>query len=388
MGLPLDYAIRNLGRSPVRLGLSLAGSTLVALLALTAAGFVRGMDRSLATQGSPDNVLFYGAGSEESIERSEINPAVPALVEAHVPGVRRRAEVPYISPEVHIQTTVRRSPEDPQNPQVLVRGITPAAWLVHSGARVTEGRAPEAGRDELLVGRLVHRRLGLTPEELGPGSRLWFYDRYWTVVGRFESAGSVAESEIWCPLSDLQIATRRENLSCVVVTFDSPDGFDNADIFARQRLDLELVARREQDYYGALARFFAPVKLLVWITAVLIASGGLVGGLNTMYAAFASRVREVGALQAMGFGRATIVKSLVQESSLAAAAGTFVAIVLAVLFLNDLTVQFSLGAFGLAIDGVAVLLGIAAGLVVGICGAIPPAIRCLRLPITEALKAA
>ncbi|HEV7302062.1 MAG TPA: ABC transporter permease [Tepidisphaeraceae bacterium] len=386
MGIPLDYAIRNLGRSPTRLLLSLVGSTLVVLLVLAAGGFVRGMDRSLTLRGGQGNVMLFGAGSEESVERSEISPAVPSLVAANVPGIRTRLGVPYVSPEVHMQTTVQRTPDDETNRQVLVRGVTPTAWLVHSGSRVAEGRAPEAGRDEIVVGRLAYRRLGMRPDELTIGSQLWFDDRFWTVVGIFEFPGSVTESEIWCPLTDLQIAARRDNLSCVVATIDGEDGFDDADAFAKQRLDLELVAQREQTYYAKLAGFFAPVRAMVWATAVLIASGGLLGGLNTMYAAFASRVREVGALQAMGFSRRTIVKSLVQESVLAAMAGTVLALLIGITLLDGVTVQFSMGAFGLAIDGSVVLLGVAAGLAVGLLGAVPPAVRCLRLPITDALK--
>jgi putative ABC transport system permease protein len=386
MGIPIDYAIRNLGRSPTRLLLSLIGSTLVVLLVLAAGGFVRGMDRSLTIRGGGGNVMLFGAGSEESVERSEISPAVPGLVAANVPGVRTQLGVSYVSPEVHMQTTIRRSPDDPSNPQVLVRGVTPTAWLVHAGARVIEGRAAEAGRDEVVVGQLAYRRLGLQPADLSVGKQIWFDERYWNVVGIFEFPGSVTESEIWCPLTDLQIAARRDNLSCVVLTIDGEDGFDDVDAFAKQRLDLELVAQREETYYAKLAGFFAPVRVMVWVTAILIASGGLLGGLNTMYAAFASRVREVGALQAMGFSRRTIVKSLVQESVLAAMAGTLLALVAGILFLDGITVQFSMGAFGLAVDGQVVLLGIAAGLIVGLLGALPPAMRCLRLPITEALK--
>jgi ABC-type antimicrobial peptide transport system permease subunit len=66
--------------------------------------------------------------------------------------------------------------------------------------------------------------------------------------------------------------------------------------------------------------------------------------------------------------------------------GTLIAILLGIIFLDGLTVQFSLGAFGLVIDSAVILLAIAAGCAVGIIGALPPAIRCLRLPITEALK--
>ncbi|HRK31162.1 MAG TPA: ABC transporter permease [Tepidisphaeraceae bacterium] len=387
MGIPLDYAVRNLGRSPTRLLLSVIGSALVVLLVLAAGGFVRGMDRSLSVQGAEGNMMFFGAGSEESVERSEISPNVPGLVAANVQGVRSRLGVAYVSPEVHVQTTVRQSPEDPSNAQVLIRGITPAAWLVHSSARIVDGRAPEPGRDEIAVGRLSYSRLGVQQTQISPGNKLWFDDRYWTIVGVFEFPGSVTESEIWCPLTDLQVTSRRDNLSCVVATIDGPDAFDDADAFAKQRLDLELVVQKESTYYARLAGFFAPVRAMVWVTAVLMATGGILGGLNTMYAAFASRVREVGALQAMGFGRLTIIKSLVQESVLAAAAGTVLALVIGMLLLDGTTVQFSMGAFGLTIDGQVILLGIIGGLLVGVIGALPPAARCLRLPIPEALKA-
>lgn len=388
MSIPIDYAIRNLARSPVRLLLSIIGSTLVVLLVLAAAGFIRGMDRSLTVQSSQLNIMLFGAGSEESVERSEISPAVPGLVTASVPGIRSRAGVPYVSAEVHMPTTVRLHADDASSTQVLVRGITPSAWLVHAGARIIEGRSPEPGRDEIAVGKLVYRRLGSSAQSLGPGKTVWFDDRNWTIVGRFEFPGSVVESEIWCPLTDLQIAARRDNLSCVVITVDHDDGYDDADTFAKQRLDLELIAQRESTYYARLVDFFAPVRAVVWTTAILIAIGGLLGGLNTMYAAFASRVREVGTLQAMGFSRRTIVKSLTQESLLAALTGTAVALLIGLALLDGITVQFSMGAFGLLIDAHAALLGIAAGLIVGLLGALPPAIRCLRMPITEALKSA
>jgi ABC-type antimicrobial peptide transport system permease subunit len=45
-----------------------------------------------------------------------------------------------------------------------------------------------------------------------------------------------------------------------------------------------------------------------------------------------------------------------------------------------------MGAFAITIDAPVMLLGLAGGLLVGLVGAIPPAARCLQLPITESLK--
>ena len=319
--LPFDYAVRNLGRSPMRLALSVGGGVLVVLLVLAAGAFVRGMEKSLDVSGGERNVILFGAGSEESIERSEIRPEVPGVALASIPGIKQRAGVAYVAPEVHLRAELRQGSESGQVLPVLLRGVTPAAFLVHGRVRVVEGRAPEAGRDEMMVGRLAHTRMGAGPEAVAVGAKVWFDKRPWTIVGTFEAPGTVMEAEAWCPLSDLQIAAKRDNLSCVVLTLDGDAEFADVDAFSKQRLDLELVAMRETDYYDALSDFFRPIRAMVAATAVLIALGGLFGGLNTMYAAFASRVRELGALQAMGYSRGAIVLSLMQESVLATTAG-------------------------------------------------------------------
>jgi putative ABC transport system permease protein len=284
-------------------------------------------------------------------------------------------------------TLLKLDRDDDHSHQIMLRGVTPAAFLVHPQARVTHGRAPQPGSDEILVGSLVSTKMGVADSRLAVGQTIVFDERTWTIAGRFEAPGTVMEAEIWTPLSDLQIAARRDNVSCVVVTMDSADGFDDVDTFARQRLDLELVAMRETDYFRNLSAFFRPIQLMVWTTAILIATGGLLGGLNTMYAAFASRVREIGSLQAIGFPRYAIVASLVQESVLATAAGALLAAAGGLLLLDGLTVRFSMGVFGLVIDSSVLLIALAAGLFLGVIGALPPAYRCLRLPIAEALKA-
>src|SRR4029078_10116349 len=112
-------------------------------------------------------------------------------------------------------------------------------FLVHAQVRVVEGRAPEAGRDEIMLGSLVGARFDLQPARLAIGQTLAFDQRLFTIVGKFEAPGTVMEAAIWMTLSDLQIRARRDNLSCVVLTLDDQGEFDDVDTFARTRLDLE-----------------------------------------------------------------------------------------------------------------------------------------------------
>ncbi len=385
--LPFDYAVRNLGRSRLRLTLSVAGSALVVMLVIGAAAFVRSMGNSLVSSASPDNVILLGAGSEESIERSEISATVPTQLTGTVPGIRSQLNVPFVSPEVHMALAVGTRQGEASHQQVVVRGVTHTAYAVHPQVRITSGRAPRPGNNEIMVGRLAHTRIGLRPEALAIGNHLWFDDQPWEIVGHFQADRTVMDAEIWTALSDLMIAAKRSTISCVVVTLDEAT-FADIDAFAKSRLDLELVAMREMDYYNQLSAFYKPVMIMVWVTAGLIALGGLFGGLNTMYAAFSARVREVGMLQALGFARRAIVLSLVQESMLAAAAGAIIAAGLCLLLFDGVSVRFAMGAFGLRMDAVTLMLGLVAGLLLGFIGALPPAWRCLRLPIAEALKAA
>ncbi len=386
--LPFEYAVRNLGRSRVRLALSVLGCALVVLLVLAAGAFVRGMGLAIGATGGEHNVIILGTGSEESVERSEIGAAVAGLVAASIPGIRSRAGATYASPEVHVQMPLRTSAEQERAPLVLVRGVTPAALLVHDSVRLVEGRFPSAGLEEVMVGVAAATRMGVSAEALAVGGAIILDGRPWRIAGRFASPGTVIEAEVWADLYDLKTTTKRETDSCVVVTLD-PNLAEFADVaeFTKTRVDLELAALTETEYYARLARFFAPIRAVAWTTAALIGLGGLFGGLNTMYAAFASRIRELGTLQSLGFRRAAIVVSLVQESVLATAVGALAACALGVLLLDGVAVRFSMGVFGLIVDAPVLAVGLGAGLALGIVGALPPAWRCLRLPIPVALKA-
>ncbi|HLX63390.1 MAG TPA: ABC transporter permease [Planctomycetota bacterium] len=381
--IPWDYAVRNLGRNKIRLVMSIGGAALVALLVLGAAAFVSGMQKSMHLSGVSKNVLLIGAGSEESLERSEIGNGVASIAAASIEGLKTQLGVPYVSPEVQMATIVKLDKDGAESALSLFRGVTPTAFLVHPQVRITEGRAP--GTNEILVGRLAAARMGIADSKLAIGKSIWFEGHPWLISGRFEAPNTVMEAELWTPLKDLQIAARRDNVSTVVVTLDEGE-IDDVRAFCAQRLDLELVAVPESEYYSKLATFYKPVQGIVWITAFLIALGGLFGGLNTMYAAFAARTRELGMLQVLGYGRVALIVNLMQESLIVATAGGLLAVGIGFLFLDGLAVRITMGAFGLSVDAGVILAALGAALALGVVGALPPAWQCMRMPIAEALK--
>jgi ABC-type antimicrobial peptide transport system permease subunit len=92
-------------------------------------------------------------------------------------------------------------------------------------------------------------------------------------------------------------------------------------------------------------------------------------------------------LQAIGYRRCAILISLIQEGVLLSAAGSLVSGVIALTVLNGMAVRFTMGAFTLRIDGVAILIGCSVGLLLGVVGALPPALKALRAEVAASLKA-
>ena len=381
--LPFEYATRNLGRSPMRLALTVFGSGLVVLLIMIAGSFMVGMQATLAVSGAEQNIMLLGAGSVESVERSEVGMDTAGIVAGSIDGFRKRAGIEGVSPEIHIQMPLLVNGEDRL---VLIRGIRPEAFLVHDRVHITQGIAPRNGRNEMVVGKLAALTLGYTEASDSIGSSIVLDDDEYTVSGVFEADGGIVEGEIWTSLTDLQITSQRDTLSCVIVALDSAKPSD-LDMFAASRIDLELAAISEDEYFSALADFYKPIALMVVITCIMIAIGGMLGGFNSTYAAFASRVREVGTLQTLGYQRGAIALSLVQESILSASVGAIIACTIAMFALDGFTVRFSMGTFTLSMTAEIIALGIGSGLLLGVIGAIAPALRCLQLPIPEALRA-
>lgn len=238
-----------------------------------------------------------------------------------------------------------------------------------------------------MIGRLAATKLGAKNGDLTIGRELTFEGRAWRISGVFSAGGSAFEAEVWCRLDELQQAMKRQDLSLVAVTL-APDGdFADLDLFCKERLDLELQAMRETDYYDSLQQDYQPVRMLAWLVILLVSGAGIFAGLNTMYGAVIGRTAELCTLQTIGFARRAIVFSLIQEGILLAAAASLLATLFALLVVHGAAVRFTMGAFALHVDSTAVLIGCGTGLLLGLLGALPPAIRALRMPIVDGLRA-
>jgi ABC-type antimicrobial peptide transport system permease subunit len=218
------------------------------------------------------------------------------------------------------------------------------------------------------------------------GETIHFEGEEFRISGRFDAQGTVMESEVWFNRSDLMTLILRETLSCVVVRLDDPAARARADLFAKQRLDLELVVLAEDEYYGKLATFYGPIRSMTWLTVLMVAIGAVMGGLNMLYASFSSRIRELATLQTLGYRRRAVLLSLLQESLLTQAIGLMLALAVGLLLIDGMMIQFSMGTFQLELTGGVTLVALVTAFLLGTIGTLPPAIRCLKMPVPAALR--
>jgi ABC-type lipoprotein release transport system permease subunit len=383
LSLPLRYAWRNAwahrGASAVTV-FSVAISVMVYVVMTATADSLKGI---AASTGDPANVvvLSKGAGSAESSRLDA--PTVAAA--RYAPGVLRDASgEPLASVEL---LAMRRipipglPPDDPASQRYMsLRGVTPAALRVHPGLRIAAGRFPAAS-GELLIGRLVTENLGA----VGIGSEISIEGRPHRVVGVLAAKGQLFESELWMTLEDLRGRSGDREASAVVLRAAGPRAAAQLVDRLEKSRQANVSAKTETEYYAQMQRVSQAFVYLGNLIGALLGLGAVVAGANTMYATMSRRIREMGTLRALGFGRWRVGAALLLESGLVSLLGGAIGVGLA--FAWD-GIAFSIVSlsFELAIGPANAAAGIAMALAIGAAGGFLPARSASRLEIVAALR--
>ncbi len=336
-----------------------------------------------ASTGDPANVIVLskGAGSAESsrLDTPSVNGA------RFAPGVLRDATgEPFASVEL---LAMRRipipglPPDDPAAQRYMaLRGVTPAALLVHPGVRIAAGRFPAAA-DEILLGRLVPQTLGA----VGLGSEIAIDGRPHRVVGVLGAEGQLFESELWLPLEDLRGKSGDREASAVVLRAAGPAAAHALVDALEKSRNVSVSAKTEPEYYAQMQRVSTAFVYLANLIGGLLGLGAVVAGANTMYATMSRRIREMGTLRALGFGRWRVGAALLLESALVSLFGGAIGVALA-LACNGVAFSIVSISFELTIGPANALHGLVMALVIGAAGGFLPARSAARLEIVAALR--
>jgi putative ABC transport system permease protein len=388
MPLLLAYSLRNLRVRKLTTALTAGGMSLVVFVYAAVLMLDFGLRQTLVATGDEQNVIFVRRAAEVEIQ-SMVDRQQAGIIESQPEVVTGADNMPIVSKEAVVLVALPiRGAAKMSN--VLIRGVGPGVFDVRPQVKLAEGRMFRPGSTEIVIGDALAGRF----EGLEIGSTVRFAQRDWQVVGRFDAGGSGFDSEIWGDSGQLMQSFRRNAFSSVVVRLADSGSFD--EIKARLEADprLTIEAKRERAFYEEQSRMLSGfIKMLGITLSALFSLGAVIGATITMYAAVASRKREIGALRALGFRRSSILLAFLAEAMLLGFAGWAVGIALASLMtlvkittLNWATLSEL--AFSFVLTPSIVFQSLAFALVMGCLGGFLPAVRAARMNIVDALRAA
>ena len=380
----------NLRTIPQRLGSSgvaIVGIAGVVIVLVSVLSIAQGFAAAMEASGSPVRALVMRSGADSEMTSGLSGGEVDLIKQA--PGLRREGQSAMASAELYVIIDIPKITTN-TSANVPMRGIEPPATTVRDEFSIAEGRMFNFGTTEVIVGRGASVNFkGLTV-----GSTITSGQNTWSVVGLFETDGSVAETEIWCDARVLQGVYRRGNtFQSLLARLDSSESFNTFRDWLTANPQVNVQVRRETEYYAQQSRALTSlIRTVGFGIAILMGIGAVFGAILTMYTAVSTRSREIATLRALGFNTTSVVVSVLVESLALAAIGGFIGGVLAYVAFNGYQTStmnfstFSQVAFAFQVTPQLLGMGLFYALAMGLVGGLFPALRAARLPIPSALR--
>jgi putative ABC transport system permease protein len=378
--IPLKYNIGNLKARRVSTLMTILGIGVVIAVMISMMALKNGVHSAVVSSGSKDNLMVMREGAAAELS-SWVTKDAFRIIRA-MPGIAKEGGAPLISPELVIIFKIPKK-DDPKGSNVLVRGVTPMAFTMRPYVKIIDGRMFRPGVNEVIVARRIRDRFVNT----AIGDSFKFGSQTYNVVGVFDAQGTAFDSEMWCDADFLGQARKRDAYSSLILRPTDRDAYESikAAIKGDNRLKLEVTS--EYQYYADQTTGLMGIVILVAIVTFFMTIGAILGTMNTMFSAIASRGRELATLRALGFKRRTIILSSAFVALLGGIAGLLLALPINAISTGTTNFQtFSEVAFNFRVDGHVALNGILIALIAGIIGGMLPALRAARTPITTALR--
>lgn len=380
-----DVTLRSLRRRSGKmillvLGLSMGVATVVALTSLNAS-----MRESVATTLDEfgANILIVPKANDLAVSYGGVTVASAAydVGELHLEDleaiytIKNVANISVVSPKLLSADTM-------MGRTVLVAGVSFADEILLKQWWEIDGQSPAFG-DEALVGSRVAQELGIET-----GDAIQVHGTSFRVVGTLHENGSQDDDIVFVDLGALQAAISRPGVITLAEVAALCTGCPIEEMVAqisgvlpqaRVSALRQAVALR-METADQLGRF----GLVVSVVVVLI--GGLVV-LTTMLSAVGERKQEIGLLRALGFRRQHIARVILSEAALVSVVGGIVGWGLGVVGAALLLPRLVDPRAALSIPPILLAGSVLGALLIGLAGALYPALQAARLDPTSALRA-
>ena len=366
------------------------GSTVVMLIGVAAAAavfasvraFIDGFDDSLRGGASAERAIILSDGARDGGDSQLSNDHINAISVAE--GLARTpSNRPAMSRDAFVSITME-SKRDKVQHGVVVRGYSSALASVRPEIHVVEGRMFQPGLREAIIGRQAQLQF----RDASIGDSIPLESGSVAIVGVFES-GDWAES---CVIMDTDVLLNEYNrtgANLVTARLVNAGSLDALKTSLAANTALKFQVMTEPEYYTRFRKTFGLLDGVADIVGAMMALGAVFCAFNAMYASIAARERDTAIFRAIGFGRTSIVVSIVVESVLVSIVGAAFGALIAWLLFDGMTV--TTGSYLLSVihtihvSRAVVSESMPWACAIGLLGALWPSVQAARQPVSMAL---
>jgi len=367
----------------------------VAAVILSVLAMTEGMMKTLQRTGLDNSVLVMRAGATSELQ-SVMFPAEVNILVNHQKIIKNKQGLAQVSAEMFVNAEVSYvaakgySEKTVETKSLALRGISDSTQKFRPNFRLVSGKMFSTGVRQLIIGQAIARRM----PELTVGKVIILGGAEWKISGIFSDGNSVFESELWADIGVVQSDYRRGNtIQSIRLALTNINDLPALEKEWQEDPRLNIRVQTEKQFFADQASSLT--RLIRWLgfpIAIVMGLGALVAALNTMYAAIASRSKEIATHKAIGFSPFAISTSILCEALLIAFVGGVFGILPLYLVFDGWTAatqnasNLSQMMFNFNITFLLITKTMLLALFIGLLGGLLPAIKAMRLPVTEALR--
>jgi putative ABC transport system permease protein len=387
----LRLTVMGMASLPNRLG---ASSVIVIGIACVVAVFISvlamsaGFKHTLADSARSDRVIVLRGGSDAELNSSLTREDMDVIADA--PGIAKDSGGHILLSKELITVVNVPKIDTGVASNLTLRGVGLKSSEIRPELRIVEGRAFRPAVRELIAGVGAAKQF----RGLAVGDVLHFRNADWTVTGLFSSHGDIHESELLADVDTVASSIERQSYSSAVALLMTADAFAAFKDALTSNPQLTVEVQRETDYYAKQsAQLTTIIDVIGNLVALIMAFGATFGALNSMYSAVAARAKELATLRAIGFSPLPVLLSVMTEALVLALLGAIIGALVAWLIFNGHTASTLGGAFAQVVFKLAVTPHLVSEAIlwacfIGLLGGLFPALRSIRVSVSEALRTA
>lgn len=289
------------------------------------------------------------------------------------------------------------------NPDISLKvhgfGLLSGGLFSQAGVRTVNINGTERTAIEAILGAGIARTLGEDVDKptLEEGDLFYLGDseQPFVVAGISSTSGSTFDSEIWAKQSLVGRKFGKNNYTTVVLRTGGSG--DAAALSLELRDDFKKAAvraRTEQEYYSSLNSTNQQFLYAISFVAAIVTVGGILGLMNTMFAAISQRMKDIGVLRILGYSGFQVLAAFLCEALILAFIGGLLGCAAGSLadgFTANSIISSGQGGgksvvLRMTVDSTIILYGMGVAMLIGLLGGAIPAFNATRIKPLEALR--